>query len=417
MRSSAILVLATVAALLVSSGAAIATIPVSVTVPGTADPWLAGMPDGSIASANDTAPGQSPTEVAGIDLITGDVLTFDVSGSVSFTPANVRPPVDPPDGGSLNNFSHYNDYPILNPENGISDINAPQNSLVGVFLGPDRPDASPAPAALDFGTTQSRDYATLSPTLKQIFFIGDGRTSTGEVQKVTIPNGATRLFLGPMDGVEWSNNSGSFSVQVRHTPSDTTEPTPSLPPDITKTTTDSNGSQVMYTATATDDVDGNVPIDCSPASGTTFPLGTTTVNCAATDQAGNQATGTFKVNVLYDFGNGSGGGFSEPVTNGALNQVKAGAGVPVKFGLGANLGLDIFAVGYPTSRKITCDSQQVIDPIEETVAVSSSGLKYDSASGQYIYNWKTDKAWSSTCRQLVIKLKDGSEHPINFKFK
>lgn len=111
------------------------------------------------------------------------------------------------------------------------------------------------------------------------------------------------------------------------------------------------------------------------------------------------------------------GGFSEPVTNGVLNQVKAGAGVPVKFGLGANLGLDIFAAGYPTSRKITCDSQQVIDPIEETVAVSSSGLKYDSASAQYIYNWKTDKAWSSTCRQLIIKLKDGSEHPINFKFK
>jgi hypothetical protein len=284
-------------------------------------------------------------------------------------------------------------------------------------LGPDRPDTSPAPAALDFGTTQSRDYATLSPTLKQVFFIGDGRTSTGEVQKVTIPNGATRLFLGPMDGVEWSNNSGAFSVQVHHAPSDTTIPVLSLPPDITKTTTDSNGFQVTYTATATDNVDGNVPIDCSPASGCTFPQGITTVTCTATDSHINVGTGTFKVNVLYDFGNGSGGGFAEPVTNGVLNQVKAGAGVPVKFGLGANLGLTIFAAGYPTSRKITCDTQQAIDPIEETVAVSSSGRKYDSAPGQYIYNWKTDKAWSGTCRQLVIKLKDGSEHPINFTFK
>jgi len=158
-----------------------------------------------------------------------------------------------------------------------------------------------------------------------------------------------------------------------------------------------------------------VPIDCSPASGSAFPLGITTVTCTATDSHNNAGTGTFKVNVLYDFGNGSGGGFAEPVTNGVLNQVKAGAGVPVKFGLGANLGLDIFAAGYPTSRKITCDTQQAIDPIEETVAVSSSGLKYDSASGQYIYNWKTHEAWSGTCRQLVIKLKDGSEHPINFK--
>lgn len=147
------------------------------------------------------------------------MLTFDVSGSVNFVPADVRPPIDPPDGDSnINNFSHYNDYPVLDPENGISDINAPVNSLIGVFLGPDRPDTSPAPVALDFGTSERRDYSALSPELKQVFYIGDGRTSTDEVQKVNIPNGATRLFLGPMDGVGWWNNSGSFSVQVNHTP-------------------------------------------------------------------------------------------------------------------------------------------------------------------------------------------------------
>lgn len=197
--------------------------------------------------------------------------------------------------------------------------------------------------------------------------------------------------------------------------SDTTKPTLELPSDITEEATSPNGFPVNYNSAATDDVDDNVPVDCSPASGSTFALGETTVSCSARDARTNTATKTFKVSVLYDFG--SGGGFAEPVTNGALNQVKAGAGVPVKFGLGANLGLDIFAAGYPTSRKVSCDTQEVIDPIEETVAVSSSGLKYDSASGQYIYNWKTDKAWSNTCRQLVIKLKDGSEHPINFKFK
>jgi len=199
--------------------------------------------------------------------------------------------------------------------------------------------------------------------------------------------------------------------------SDTTKPTLAFPSDITKVTADSNGTQVNYVATATDDVDGNVPVECSPASGTTFPLGTTSVNCSATDQAGNQATGSFNVNVLYDFGNGSGGGFAEPVTDSALNQVKAGSGVPVKFGLGGDLGLDIFAAGYPSSRKISCDTQAVIDPIEQTVAVSSSGLKYDATTAQYIYSWKTEKAWANTCRQLVIKLKDGSEHPVNFKFK
>ena len=36
---------------------------------------------------------------------------------------------------------------------------------------------------------------------------------------------------------------------------------------------------------------------CSPASGTTFALGTTTVTCSATDAAGNTGTNTFTVEV------------------------------------------------------------------------------------------------------------------------
>ncbi len=221
MRRSAVLALAAIAALLVGSGAAIAaTATYSVTVPGYADPWLAGMPDGSTASFDgsqyDTAPAQSPAELTSLDYTAGGVLTFDVSGSVNFFDA---PSSDPPDGNSnIINFSHYNNYPVLAPENGISDVNAPVNSLVGVFLGPGQPDQSSAPSALDFGTPESRDYSTLSPDLKQVFFIGDGRTSTGQVQSINIPSGATRFYLGTMDGVGWWNNSGSFSVQVHHTP-------------------------------------------------------------------------------------------------------------------------------------------------------------------------------------------------------
>ena len=39
------------------------------------------------------------------------------------------------------------------------------------------------------------------------------------------------------------------------------------------------------------------------------------------------------------------------------------------------------------------------------------------ADGQYVYVWKTDKAWSGTCRQLVVKLSDNTEHRANFRFK
>ena len=61
---------------------------VSVTVQGTSDPWLAGMPSGSPASVNDHAPGQSPLQVTGLGSFSGGYVTFsNVTGGVSYTPS------------------------------------------------------------------------------------------------------------------------------------------------------------------------------------------------------------------------------------------------------------------------------------------------------------------------------------------
>jgi hypothetical protein len=78
-------------------------------------------------------------------------------------------------------------------ENGISDVTSPINALIGVFLGPAVPNSTAVPAALLFDTPTSRDFLTLSPLLKQVFFIGNGLTSTSAVQLFTAPAGATRL--------------------------------------------------------------------------------------------------------------------------------------------------------------------------------------------------------------------------------
>jgi hypothetical protein len=53
---------------------------------------------------------------------------------------------------------------------------------------------------------------------------------------------------------------------------------------------------VNFTVTATDDC-GEVPVVCTPPSGSVFPKGTTTVTATATDSAGNVATGSFTVTV------------------------------------------------------------------------------------------------------------------------
>ena len=112
------------------------------------------------------------------------------------------------------------------------------------------------------------------------------------------------------------------------------------------------------------------------------------------------------------------GGFLQPVDPlPALNSMKAGAAVPVKFSLGGDRGLDIFAAGYPRSRVITCDSTASVDGIEHTVTAGGSSLQYDALTDVYTYVWKTDKAWAGTCRQLVLGFADGTFERANFKLK
>jgi hypothetical protein len=113
------------------------------------------------------------------------------------------------------------------------------------------------------------------------------------------------------------------------------------------------------------------------------------------------------------------GGFFSPVNNPpTLNIVKAGRAVPVKFSLGGDEGLDIFAEDYPKSRLIDCSSSAPLDAIEQTTsAAGGSSLSYEPTTERYTYAWKTKKAWAGTCRQLVVKLDDGSTHRGNFKFK
>jgi hypothetical protein len=100
-------------------------------------------------------------------------------------------------------------------ENGISDINAPANALLGVFLSNALPTASAAPGKLDFSAGGiGVDFLTLSPVLQQLFFIGDGMTSLMALQSFIAPTGSTRLFLGTMDGFGWFNNAGQFTVSA-----------------------------------------------------------------------------------------------------------------------------------------------------------------------------------------------------------
>jgi hypothetical protein len=182
-----------------------------VSVPGTANPWLAGMPNGSTANAwqgtIDSAPGQSPIPIA-LAVGSGAVLLFSATGGTSNGPSH---PLVGPDGGA--NFSNH----ATGAENGIAAARIPLSALVGVFLGKGPPGGA-APGGLDFSpggnVPGGTSYKALSPALGQVFFIGDGRTADGTPQEVVTPPGASQLFLGTMDGFDWSNNPGSLQVTI-----------------------------------------------------------------------------------------------------------------------------------------------------------------------------------------------------------
>lgn len=99
--------------------------------------------------------------------------------------------------------------------------------LEGVFLTYRKP-SRPAPSPLDFSKgALGQDFHSLSPSIGQVFFIGNGVADTGPGaagyrQAFHVPPGATRLFLGfsdAMDGLglpgEYDDNTGELAVVVR----------------------------------------------------------------------------------------------------------------------------------------------------------------------------------------------------------
>ena len=75
---------------------------------------------------------------------------------------------------------------------------------------------------------------------------------------------------------------------------------PTLSGTVNKAVRARRGSKrvrVTYRVTASDVVDGSVPVSCQPRSGSRFKIGRTFVKCSATDTSANTKTGRFRVTV------------------------------------------------------------------------------------------------------------------------
>jgi hypothetical protein len=108
--------------------------------------------------------------------------------------------------------------------------------------------------------------------------------------------------LGPNENAAFARFegvAGHFSTYAvaTFTSADHTPPVVTVPAGLTVDATSPGGAKVTYAASAADGVDTSPSLVCAPASGSTFPIGTTTVTCTATDAAGNSASAHFDVHV------------------------------------------------------------------------------------------------------------------------
>ena len=87
------------------------------------------------------------------------------------------------------------------------------------------------------------------------------------------------------------------TVTCSYTFTDAIEPSLTLPPGVSADATGPSGAVVTYAVSATDNLDPSPTVSCSPASGSFFSIGVTTVTCAAADSVGNIAFGAFTVHV------------------------------------------------------------------------------------------------------------------------
>ncbi|MEW5854069.1 MAG: choice-of-anchor tandem repeat GloVer-containing protein, partial [Myxococcota bacterium] len=115
--------------------------------------------------------------------------------------------------------------------------------------------------------------------------------------------GLIRDAAGNLYGTTESG-SGSVGTVFRFTNGggDTTPPVVTVPGDMLAEATSATGATVSFTVSATDETTPDLVPTCmagqtTVSSGSTFPLGATTVTCSATDAAGNTGSAEFTITV------------------------------------------------------------------------------------------------------------------------
>jgi hypothetical protein len=185
------------------------------------------------------------------------------------------------------------------------------DSFLAAFVPPSLLDTTPPdigagpvdPAGSPIDTVPGHIVAEATSAAGAVVFympptaIDSGNAGTSVVcspsPNTTFPIGTTTVTCTASDPIG-NQSTATFTVTV----TDTLPPLLSTAADVTVQASNANGATVPYAPpAATDQVDRSPQVTCAPASGSTFPVGKTTITCTATDFSHNQSQTAFRVTV------------------------------------------------------------------------------------------------------------------------
>jgi HYR domain len=219
-----------------------------------------------------------PPVVVNVNDVSSGIASYSPSGSDPHGPVSV---ICSPASGSS--------FPL-----GISTVNCTgtdglTNTSTGSFTVTVR-DTTPPTLTTPSNMTVSVNGVTSTPVSFSV-------TSSAGTPSCT-PSSGSSFALGTTSvnctATDASGNTGSksFTVKVQ----DVTPPILNVPATQTVSVNAATSATVSYTVSA-HDAGATLTPSCAPSSGSSFPLGTTTVSCTATDAAGLTASGSFSVVV------------------------------------------------------------------------------------------------------------------------
>lgn len=250
---------------------------------------LLGMLLASAASA-DPPPIRADDVTAEATSAAGASVTYHVRAYDSSTPSSPIPiaaTCNPPGSGGAGDFDVTADFPVGDTSVTCTTTEPEYSLTFTVHVVDTTPPSLPQPPDVTASTTDPAGTAVSWDTITATDIVD------GSIIASCVPASGSVFVIGTSTVTCSATDSHGKSAQTQFavtvTLDDTQAPTLNVPGDQTAEATGPSGAAVTYSVTATDDTDPSPSINCDHASGSTFPIATTTVTCTATDASGKSS--------------------------------------------------------------------------------------------------------------------------------